>query len=98
MAVCLLAFMLSGCAAPLAAPSIAQFVVTTVAPVAITGKGLTENGADIVTGKDCRFLEGALRKERKICEERGSPETEKDFKGLSSIKVASITSPPQVNQ
>jgi hypothetical protein len=94
----LLSFLLGGCAAPLAAPTVAQFFITTAAPVVITGKGLTENGADLVTGKDCRFFESALRKERKICEERGSPETEKDFKGLAGAKLASASGPPRVNQ
>jgi hypothetical protein len=48
----------------------------------VNGKGLAEDGADAVTGKDCRVIEGTIRKDRKYCETRGSAETDKDFKGL----------------
>jgi hypothetical protein len=37
------------------------------------------------TGKDCRVIEGIVRKDRQTCETRGSPETRKDFKGLSGL-------------
>lgn len=69
---------LSGC---VAAP--ASIILTEVVPRAINGKGLPEDAADLVTGKDCRVFEGVVRKDRQICETRGSPETRKDFKGLS---------------
>lgn len=67
---------LMGCAEP------AFFVATEVAPRAVNGKGLAEDGADAVTGKDCRVIDGTVRKDRKLCEARGSPATNKDFKGL----------------
>ena len=67
---------LTGCAEP------AFFVVTEVAPRAVNGKGLAEDGADAVTGKDCRVIEGTVNKDRKVCETRGSTATDKDFKGL----------------
>jgi len=50
---------------------------------AVTGKGTTEIALDILTGKDCRLIEGALREDRDFCEEEGSPATEDDFKGLA---------------
>ena len=71
---------LSGCVAALA-----SIILTEVAPRAINGKGLPEDAADLVTGKDCRVIEAALRKDREICETRGSPEARKDFKGLSGL-------------
>jgi hypothetical protein len=71
---------LGGCAL---AP--ASFIVTWVVPHAINGKGLPEDAADLVTGKDCRVIEGIVRKDRKTCETRGSPETRKDFKGLAGL-------------
>jgi len=76
---------LAGCAAP------GFFVVTEVAPRAVNGKGLAEDGADAVTGKDCRVIEGMVNKDRKVCETRGSPATKKDFKGFmrQSGKAAS---------
>ena len=49
-----------------------------------TGKGATEIALDIMTGKDCRLLEGALREDREFCEEQGSPATEEDFKGVAA--------------
>ena len=71
---------LSGC---VAAP--ASIILTEVVPRAINGKGLPEDAADLVTGKDCRVIEAALRRDRQICEPRGSPEARKDFKGLSGL-------------
>jgi hypothetical protein len=67
---------LSGCASP------ALFVATEIAPRAVNGKGLAEDGADVVTGKDCRIIEGTINRERKICEKKGSNATKKDFKGF----------------
>jgi hypothetical protein len=48
---------LSGC---VLAPS---FIVTWVVPHVINGKGLEEDAADLVTGKDCRLIESIVRKE-----------------------------------
>jgi hypothetical protein len=60
----------------------AVFAVTEVAPRAVNGKGLAEDGADAVTGKDCRVIEGTVNKDRKVCETRNSKATDKDFKGF----------------
>ena len=68
---------LSGCISP------PVFLATEVAPRAINGKGLAEDAADVATGKDCRVIEGVTHKNRKLCEERGSPATRQDFKGLA---------------
>jgi len=82
---------LAGCAAP------GFFVVTEVAPRAVNGKGLAEDGADAVTGKDCRVIEGTVRKDRKLCEDRGSPATDKDFKGfIHSGKQGASSEPSQL--
>jgi len=75
---------LTGCTAPLVA-GIPNLVLTEVAPRAVNGKGLAEDGVDVATGKDCRVIEGVTRKDRKLCETPGSPATEKDFKGLSGM-------------
>ena len=74
---------LGGCVVVAAVP--ASFMITEVVPHAINGKGLPEDAADLATGKDCRVIEGIVRKDRQICETRGSPETHKDFKGLSGV-------------
>ena len=62
-----------------------NFFTTEVAPRAVNGKGLAEDGADWLTGKDCRLIDGAVRDDRQICEVRGSRATKKDFKGLSGV-------------
>ena len=80
---CLCTVFLGSCVIVAAVP--ASFVVTEVVPHAINGKGLPEDAADLVTGKDCRVIEGIVRKDRQTCETRGSPETRKDFKGLSGL-------------
>lgn len=78
---------LSGCAVPLFAGitlnqmSTAGSVVSTLA----TGKGLGDHALDVVTGDDCRFLEGLMSKDRKICEKPGAPNTAGDFQGLASL-------------
>jgi hypothetical protein len=76
---CVCAACFSGC---VLGPS---FIVTWVVPHVINGKGLEEDAADLVTGRDCRVIEGIVRKDRKTCETRGSPETRKDFKGLAGL-------------
>ena len=60
-------------------------MTTEVVPRAVNGKGLAEDGADAVTGKDCRVIEGTVRKDRKLCEARGSQATKKDFKGAMGL-------------
>jgi hypothetical protein len=83
-AVAILAASLSGCAAPIIA-GITLSQITTVAGListAFTGKGLTDQALSIVTGKDCNLMESVLRKDRHLCEERGSLATADDFKGI----------------
>ena len=82
---CLAAGPLSSCVAVMVAGIPLDFVTTEVLPRAVNGKGLIEDGADIVTGKDCRVIEGTVREDRKVCETRGSEATKKDFKGLSGL-------------
>jgi hypothetical protein len=77
---------LGGCAAPLIL-GVPAVVFTEVLPRAVNGKGLAEDGVDMATGKDCRLVEGAVRKDRKFCETRDSPQTKKDFKGFSDLKA-----------
>ncbi len=64
---------LGGCLPMLAAEAVS---------VGATGKPLVDHGADLVTGKDCRFIEGIARKDRQVCEASGSAATAKDFKGV----------------
>jgi len=67
----------------IAGASLSQIsTVATVASIAVTGKGLGEHGLDLVTGKDCRILEGLLRDERELCEDRDSVATQDDFRGV----------------
>src|SRR5579864_622368 len=82
---CFSAIPLAGCAAVVIAGIPIDFVTTEVIPRAVNGKGLVEDGADLVTGKDCRVIEGTIRKDRQICETRNSRATAKDFKGVSSL-------------
>ena len=81
----LLLTQMTGCAAVVVAGVPINFVTTEVLPRAVNGKGLVEDGADLVTGKDCRLVEGVTRKDRQVCEPRGSPATKKDFKGLAGL-------------
>jgi hypothetical protein len=78
-------FLLTGCAGIVVFGIPATFVTTEVVPRAVNGKGLIEDGVDVVTGKDCRVIEGTVRKDRQTCEPKGSPETKKDFKGLLGL-------------
>ena len=86
-AACCLITANAGCVAPIVVAGVAvpAVVVTEVAPRAVNGKGLAEDGVDLATGEDCRVIEGTFRKDRKICETRDSPATKKDFKALSGI-------------
>jgi len=85
--ICVVAAMasgLSGCAAPIVA-GITLSQITTVAGListAITGKGLSDQALSLVTGKDCDLMESILRKDRHLCEPKGSPATDGDFKGI----------------
>ena len=78
------ALAVSGCAAPIiGALTLGQ--LTTIAGVVstvTTGKGLTDHALSFLTGKNCDIAEGILRKDRLICEPRGSAATQEDFKGV----------------
>jgi hypothetical protein len=78
---------LSGCAAPaIGALTIGE--VLTVAGISssiMTGRDLGEHALSALTGKDCRFLEAALREGRSFCEERGSMATRGDFGGVIAL-------------
>jgi hypothetical protein len=82
---CVFAMPLAGCAGIVLVGIPIDFVTTEVLPRAVNGKGLVEDAADLVTGKDCRAIEGTVRDDRQICETRNSPATKKDFKGISGL-------------
>ncbi len=84
LAVAAAALLLSGCAAPIIA-GMTLGTLSTIASVvstAVAGKDWSDYALGWVTGKDCNVTEGILRKNRKICEERGSLAAEEDFKGI----------------
>ena len=76
----LFAMPLTGCAGTIF--GVPTLFATEVAPRAVNGKGLAEDAADEATGKDCRIIEGTTHEDRKICEEKHSPATRGDFKGI----------------
>jgi hypothetical protein len=69
--------------------------ITAVASIAVTGKGLGEHGLDLVTGMDCRVLESLMRDEREVCEERNSPVTQEDFRGVFSWMEEQLDESPR---
>ena len=71
-----------------------MFSAVSLTSTIITGKGLGDHAMDVATGGDCRILDAALRTERKVCEPVGSPETEKDFKGLTTIMAFRLDPEP----
>lgn len=78
---------LSGCAAP-AIGALTVGEVLTIAGISssiMTGRDLGEHALSILTGKDCRFLEAALREGRSFCEDKGSVATKDDFGGLVAL-------------
>jgi hypothetical protein len=78
---------LSGCAAP-AIGALTVGEVLTIAGISssvMTGRDLGEHALSALTGKDCRFLEAALREGRSFCEDRGSQATANDFGGLIAL-------------
>ncbi len=85
---------LAGCAGAAVFGVPIDLTTTEILPRAVNGKGLAEDGADLATGKDCRVIEGTVREDRKLCEERGSPATKKDFKGLSGLSEDSNSHAP----
>ena len=84
LAVVAAALLLSGCAAPIVA-GMTLGTLSTIASVvstAVTGKDWSDHALSWVTGKNCNVTEGILRKNRKICEERGSLAAAEDFQGI----------------
>jgi hypothetical protein len=74
---------LSGCAGTIAGVSLSSISsFAGFASTIFTGADLGEHAASLVTGKNCRFSEGLVREDRKICEDRGSAATREDFHGI----------------
>ncbi len=88
----------SGCALPvIGALTLNELSSTTsFMSTGLTGKGLGEHALDLVTGQDCRVLEGVVRSERGICARRGSPETADDFKGLIGLALGAAERQPSL--
>jgi len=68
---------LSGCVAGVAAEAVS---------VGTTGKTLGDHALSATSGKDCKVLEGAVRSDRDVCEEPGSPATKRDAKGIAGTR------------
>lgn len=82
-----LSLALTGCAAP-AIGALTVGEVLTIAGLSsafLTGRDLGEHALSAATGKDCRFLESALRSDRGFCEDHGSAATGEDFGGLIAM-------------
>lgn len=88
----------SGCALPvIGALTLNELSSTTsFMSTGLTGKGLGEHALDVVTGQDCRVLEGVVRSERGICAKRGAPETADDFKGLIGLARSAAERQPSL--
>lgn len=76
-----------GCALPFAA---GVGVGEVISLASLTGtiaynKGASDLALDIVTGGNCRIVEGLVREDRKVCEEEGSDASERDFKGVVGV-------------
>lgn len=78
---------LSGCAAPaIGALTIGEVLtIAGISSTIMTGRDLGEHALSALTGKDCRFLEAALREGRSFCEDKGSLATRDDFGGLAAL-------------
>ncbi|MFN4228993.1 hypothetical protein [Parvibaculum sp.] len=78
---------LSGCAAPaIGALTIGEVLtIAGISSTVMTGRDLGEHALSALTGKDCRFLEAALREGRSFCEDKGSLATRDDFGGLVAL-------------
>ncbi len=76
-----------GCALPFAA---GVGIGEVVSLASLTGtiaynKGASDLALDIVTGGNCRIVEGLVREDRKVCEEDGSEATDRDFRGVVGV-------------
>ena len=81
---------LSGCAGTIAGVSLSSISsFAGFASTIFTGADLGEHAASLVTGKNCRFSEGLVREDRKICEDRGSAATREDFHGIFVERIDS---------
>ncbi|MBX3509194.1 hypothetical protein [Parvibaculum sp.] len=78
---------LPGCAAPaIGALTVAEVLtIAGISSTIMTGRDLGEHALSVLTGKDCRFLEAALREGRSFCEDRGSEATKDDFGGIIAL-------------
>ena len=79
---------LSGCSTQVAGvvlPLFDSLTIVSWVSTAVSGKSLSEYALDALTGKDCSFIDGMLRADRRICEERGAPSTGSDFRGLAGL-------------
>lgn len=76
-----------GCAMPFAA-GVGVGEILSLASLTGTiayNKGASDLALDIVTGDNCRIVEGLMREDRKVCEEDGSDASEKDFRGVVGV-------------
>lgn len=79
-----IALMSSGCAAPIVgALGVSElFTVASLGGTVAFNKGASDLALDIVTGQNCRIVEGIVRKDREICEPDSSKAADNDFKGV----------------
>ena len=87
-----LAVLVSGCAAPLIGAFAIKDVLAlvTLSSNVTTGKGVEEHAVGAIIGRDCRVIEGILRRDRDICEVPGSLATRQDFRGIGPILARQI--------
>jgi len=77
----------AGCAAPIIGAFTVGQIMTALSltTTVVTGRGTVDIALGLVSGQDCRLIEGALRQDRDFCEEPDSPATAKDFRGLAGL-------------
>lgn len=78
------ALMTSGCAAPIVgALGVSELItVASLGGSVAFNKGASDIALDIVTGQNCRIVEGIVREDRQICEPGNSEAADNDFKGV----------------
>lgn len=74
----------TGCAAPIVgALGVSELItIASVGGSVAFNKGASDLALDIVTGQNCRIMEGIVRKDRGICEPDDSKAAKNDFKGV----------------
>lgn len=89
----IVAGILSGCGLPLiAGATLNEFnAATAIVSTGLTGKGLSDHVVSLVTGRNCNLVQGAIRKERTLCERRGSAAATKDFRGVVGFVIDAAT-------